>query len=409
MRRLLPLLLLVLLGACSEKVVKVYITGLTGWAGGWDAYEVDTILVRCEPPDSVDCVELLIDRTVAGVDSYPDPFYGYLFTWDVRQLPEASVHTLQARAFSGGRAYLSSETTKMVGYRSRLIDDATSRSFSVYLPNGELSFTFKPFEHPYLSYPSFGSRCSSIVFIADQKLYEGSVRYHETADLLDSMENGIQSCDASPVSDLVAFEACPGATPHLFIKDGTNPRVQITHDGDVVLIDSSLFTCIENSNPVFSPDGSKLAYYRKSKCLVGGDPHENEYREDAFVMNCDGTNPVNLTAGVADGYFSGFTWTFDGKWVLFRGGRGQDRSVLAANMSGRVISGLGVCAEAMACSPADSTLAYVGIDYERRLYTAKLVWTDDTLYVDGAGILFVGDPYHGRCYIDWAVYTKHEE
>jgi hypothetical protein len=284
--------------------------------------------------------------------------------------------------------------------------DGVEKTFSVYRPDGKLEASFEPIEGAYPSYPRFRPGCHSVVFIADRKLYEAPWA-NNRADLLDQVANGVFSCDASPVSNQVAFEGYPAATAHLFIKDGTNAKAQLTHDSDFVIIDSSRFTCIANSTPVFSPDGTRLAYFRRSKCLVSGDPHENETREDAFVMSSSGSNPVNLTAGVDDAYFSGFTWTFDGKWVLFRTGTGPTPDgVLAANMDGHAITGLSMPGVAMVCSPDDSTVAYVGTDPERRLYAMKLVWTSDTLYSDGAGIPLGGEAYAQRSYIDWVRYSK---
>ncbi len=59
----------------------------------------------------------------------------------------------------------------------------------------------------------------------------------------------------------------------------------------------------------------------------------------------------------------------------------------------------------MACSPDDSSLAYVSLNLEHRLYSVKLAWTDDTLYVSGAGMPLGGDAYAQRSYIDWAKYS----
>ena len=406
MRCLSPvLLLLLLLAACAEKVE------VTVGTGSWDyakeriaVYGVETVLVVCKPFRDISYVELLIDSTVVGVDTFPGPESG--FEWDVRQLLEGSAHKLQARAISGSREYLSPELSVWVGFRSRLVVDGRDKTLLVYLTSGDLDATLVPLEHVLPSYPRFRPDCGSVVFIADHKLYETAVRYGQ-AKLLAFVENGIYSCDASPVSDLVAFEAYPAGTAHLFTQDSSGHRVQLTHDSDFVLIDSSRFTCVANSSPVFSPDGTKLAYYRKSRCLVPGDPHEGEYREDAFVMNRDGSNPVNLTAGVDNLYFSGFTWTFDGKWVLFRVGTAQTPDgVLAADVGGRKVITLAVVPVAMACSPTDSTLIYVGTDLQQRLYSARLVWTDDTFYVGGPGLSLGGDEYAQRRYIDWASYSK---
>jgi len=400
--------MLLLLGACSEKVAVTVIAPVDWKGNGWYLYGTSTIEVECRPARNVDYVELFIDSAVVGVDSYPDLFYSgyrYTFAWDVSQLPESSAHKVLARAIAGNQEYVSPEVVAKVGFRSRLVVDGRNKTFSVYRPDGKQEASFEPIQNAYPSYPRFRPGCHSVVFIADRKLYEAPWANNQ-AESLDGVPNGIYSCDASPVSSLVAFEGYPAATAHLFIKDGTSAKVQLTHDSDFVIIDSSRFTCITNSTPVFSPDGTKLAYYRKSKCLVPSDPHENEYREDAFVMSSNGTNPVNLTAGVDNAYFSGFTWTFDGKWVLFRAGTGPTPDgVVAANMSGHAITGLTIGAVAMACSPDDSTLAYVGLDLEHRLHTMKLVWTNDTIHVGGAGMPLGGDAYAQRSYIDWVKYS----
>lgn len=400
MRRLLPLLLLLLLGACSEKVEVT----IGAPSSGWEVYGVDTVWVTCRPARNVYYVELLIDSVVVGADTYPDPTCS--FHWSVADLPEASVHRVQARAISGSREYLSQELLATVGYRSRLVTDGSGDSLWVYRPDGKRDVGFVPLDGVSPIFPRLRKGCGSVVFLAYHKLYQADVPSGQ-AQILDSVENGIYSCDAGwpPIYDEVVFEGYPAASAQLFTADKFHGLVQFTHDSDFVLIDSSRFTCIANSNPVFSPDGLRIAYYRKSKCLVPGDPHEGETREDVFVMNRNGSNPVSLTAAVDDGYFSGFTWTFDGTWVLFRAGTGQiPDGVLAANMGGWVVTGLPVSPVAMACSPTDSTLAYIGTDTEHRLYSVKLGWTADTLYVDGAGIMLSGESFGS--FIDWEKYSK---
>jgi hypothetical protein len=391
-----------LFAACSPKVDVTIRTPYDYDWNGWDVYDAESIWVTCSPYRNVTYLDLMIDSVVVGTDTFPGPASG--FEWDVSQLTEGVKHPLQARAISGSHEYRSPVVYATVGYRTRLLVDGTEKTFSVYRPDAKLVASFEPVPGAYPQYPRFRPGCRSVVFVADRRLYEAD---YGPGQLLDSVENGIFSCDASPVSQQVVFHGYPADVAHLFLKDGAGPRVQLTHDSDYVIIDSSRFTCIENSCPVFSPDGTRLAYYRKSKCLVPGDPHENETREDAFVINSNGTNPVNLTAGVGDGRFSGFTWTFDGKWVLFRAGAGPiPEAVLAANMSGHAITGLALPSVAMACSPKDSVVAYIGLESARLLYTMKLCWTDDTIYTGGAGVKLGG--YHNgqRSYIDWGIYSR---
>ena len=71
-------------------------------------------------------------------------------------------------------------------------------------------------------------------------------------------------------------------------------------------------------------------------------------------------------------------------------------------LGGRAITDLAIPTVAMACSPDDSSLAYVGTDPEHRLFCTKLVWTSDTLYVGGAGVPLGRDAYaQGSNCIDW--------
>jgi hypothetical protein len=407
MKQLLPLLMLLLLcfGACSEKVrVTVYGGSMDPVEGRNVVYGVDTVWVACDPFRDISYVELRIDGALVGVDTFPGPESG--FEWDVRQLPEASVHILQARAISGSREYLSPELPVMVGLRSRLALDGPQKLLCIYYPDGKFAMSFEPVPDAFPSCPRLRSGCHSAVFLADHELYQTPLE-SDQAHLLAQVANGIYSCDASPVSDLVAFEGYPAGTAHLFTVDSFGKKSQLTQDSDFVIIDSSRFTCIENSVPVFSPDGTRLAYFRKSKCLVPGDPHENETRKDAFVMSSNGGNPFNLTAGVDDADFSSFTWTFDGKWVLFRVGTGHNaHGVCAANMSGHAVTGVFIPSAALACSPVDSTLVYADPGYAGRLYWKKLGWTDDTIYADTVGLPFGEDATCLNDHIDWVRFSK---
>jgi hypothetical protein len=390
-------LLLFLFAACTETVEVT----VDAPSPSWEVYGVDTVWVTCHPARNVYYVELLIDSAVVGADTYPGPTCS--FQWNVAELPEASVHRVQARAISGSREYLSAEVLATVGYRSRLLASGAGDSLQVLRPDGKRDMGFVPLVGGNPVSPRFVVGCESVVFVSQRRLYGAAVPDGK-AQPVDSVANGIYNCDASPVSHAKVFDGYPAGAAHLFYKDWFEPKVQLTHDSDYVLIDSSRFTCIDNTGPVYSPDGQRIAYYRRSKCLVAGDPHEGETRQDVFVMNRSGTSLANLTPGLDNGYFSGLTWTFDGRWVLFREGTNAapDR-VLAANLLGHAVEVAGLSPVVMACSPTDSTLAYIDAG-DHRLHFEKLTWTADTLYPGDAGTVLTDGTFGS--YIDWVKYSK---
>lgn len=118
-------------------------------------------------------------------------------------------------------------------------------------------------------------------------------------------------------------------------------------------------------------------------------------------MNRSGTGPVNLTPALGDGGFFGLSWTFDGKWVLFRDVDRAPARVLAANLRGRCVelAGLSGAAAALACSPLDSTLLLTS--NSGTLASIRIRWSDDTLYTVGQQSDLGGS--FGESF-DWVVY-----
>lgn len=91
MKRLLLVLLLSALVSCTEKVEVT----INAPSSGWEVCGADAVWVACRPFRDISYVELLVDGVVVGADTFPGPASG--FEWDVRQLPEASVHSVWYR------------------------------------------------------------------------------------------------------------------------------------------------------------------------------------------------------------------------------------------------------------------------------------------------------------------------
>jgi hypothetical protein len=69
---------------------------------------------------------------------------------------------------------------------------------------------------------------------------------------------------------------------------------------------------VQDDEPVFSPDGSKIAFHR-----------QNGFRTDIFVMNADGTNQVAITSGETPPQTSNLqpSWSPDGIKLVFASNR----------------------------------------------------------------------------------------
>jgi TolB protein len=79
-------------------------------------------------------------------------------------------------------------------------------------------------------------------------------------------------------------------------RNGKQPHA-ITNDGGA-------------SHPSWSPDGTRIAFHRYGS---------GQHSEDVWIMNADGTNQVNVTAGVTDGQlFRDPAWSPDGTQLAVR-------------------------------------------------------------------------------------------
>ena len=114
----------------------------------------------------------------------------------------------------------------------------------------------------------------------------------------------------SPDGSKIAYIGIKDGLEQVFLMDadGSN-KTQLTTDA-----------VNHDQVPDWSPDGSKIAY-------AGGDGNER-----VFVMNADGTNPTPLTDGKNDDW--GPTWSPDGTQIAFRSTRAGDPTIFVMNADG---------------------------------------------------------------------------
>lgn len=189
----------------------------------------------------------------------------------------------------------------------------------------------------------------------------------------------------------------PDGTRILFASDrgpGNDEIYVMNADGSglVNLTNNPAF----DSDPVWSPDGTKIAFTSSRDGCCGDYLAEPSSRQDIFVMNADGSNPVNLTNNAA-AYESEPAWSPDGRKIAFTSDRssGQVRQidVFVINANGSNIVNLTASHEwggsAPAWSPDGTKIAYTSARGDASACVDVLV-----MNVDGSNPVNVTYPYH---------------
>jgi Tol biopolymer transport system component/serine/threonine protein kinase len=116
--------------------------------------------------------------------------------------------------------------------------------------------------------------------------------------------------------------------------------------------------------PVFSPDGSTLAFIRTS---IPG------FLGDMFVLPAKGGEPRQLTFD--NSYIDGLAWTKDGRDIVFSSSRGGVPSLWRISASGGTptpIQGVGAPASEPSISPIGDRLAYTQSSYSDNIWRLDL-------------------------------------
>jgi dipeptidyl aminopeptidase/acylaminoacyl peptidase len=117
------------------------------------------------------------------------------------------------------------------------------------------------------------------------------------------------------------FTVLPQATGTIVFRSSRSGRNQIYKmNGDGSNVIQLTTDKIPKSNPVLSPDGSRIAFV------------EGSTNRDVYVMASDGTNIQQLTTDPSDDYYP--TWSPDGTKIAFVGTRTGNHDVFTMNADG---------------------------------------------------------------------------
>lgn len=148
---------------------------------------------------------------------------------------------------------------------------------------------------------------------------------------------GVTHADGSPVEEKIVFSALGSSGTydgdHIYIidEDGTG-LTQLTFDGETLNEPDGTPVNVNGEKfPMWSPDGSKIAYYANASLIPPGYPQELW-----VVMDADGGNKEVVWVHETTAHYLPPTWSYDGEYLVFNRvepGGGGERQVLALHLA----------------------------------------------------------------------------
>jgi len=151
-----------------------------------------------------------------------------------------------------------------------------------------------------------------------------------------------QAINSIPVPTTTNSKIKQSPTPTVDTKNGVTIKIV---DGDIVITQNGMDTKITswgyNSDPVLSPDGSKIAYISKSKESIENEKVDKGYKRtstNVWVVNSDGSKPTQVTNHINFVYRSNLHW-LDNNRLLFVDGEQTTRVYRSAQKTLQTVMG----------------------------------------------------------------------
>ena len=276
-----------------------------------------------------------------------------------------------------------------------------------------------------------GYMCQNAVFTAKTDLRDYTMSIY-TCDAKTGADTKAITADnlyvygeinVSPAEPKIVFPAKPNDIPqyksiYTINENGSGLSLLSEPLESVIGMDGSAYELQETSFPVFSPDGSKIAFDATVLTL----PNHWDYYEFILTMNTDGSNKKTIYSELGQHIeIYDLCWTQDGNFLLFVMKKSDDnfhRRVKALNISSgkvtEITSSLEVNGDQVnniSTSPNSNRMVFnQHLGGGSDLFIAEYEIHDDVLTIKGAPVKLTNRDISGYSYYtpSWQLWDEHE-